>query len=498
MKAGFRVVWLSAIHTLLVALGAAMGNSDVRAQTSPQGWMCLASTPGFYCGGGTPRGPFGGAISGCHWMADFWLEQSVAYACDVVKSRDGFYSFKLDWHEVVMHYSCGAGQTRGTNRCLSCPSGQVPQVDGTCAVPPVCKAPRDMSTGPCTIPPATPEPDKELGEPACSEGNPCNLANGNKYQHEADYVGPGPYPLRNERFYNSGPVEQGAFTNKWRNFYDRSVVFATDGTVSTARVKRADGKQYHFSLSGASWLGDADVVGKLERLLDAGGTPIGWTYTTEADEAETYDVEGKLVSLTNRAGLTQTLTYSCKTLSSTCPVVTPSTIAPVAGLLITATDPAGRQLNFTYDSDAHLIKVTDPSGGNTHYGYVNGAVKSGTNLFSVVYPDGKYVSYRYGEAAYVSSTPVTGVSYNHALTGKFDENGNRFATWSYDDQGRAKTSEHGVGVEKITLNYRTGGTVSVADAIGGSRTYEFQTILGARKATALTRHDSSSIAHTYL
>ncbi|MCO3156978.1 RHS repeat protein, partial [Pseudomonas aeruginosa] len=39
------------------------------------------------------------------------------------------------------------------------------------------------------------------------------------------------------------------------------------------------------------------------------------------------------------------------------------------------------------------------------------------------------------------------------LTGITDENGARYATWTYDDQGRAISSEHANGAEKVSLAY---------------------------------------------
>lgn len=50
----------------------------------------------------------------------------------------------------------------------------------------------------------TPKPDKQRGN--CDnlmEGNPCNVATGNKYQAELDFKGRGAFPLRYVRHYNS-------------------------------------------------------------------------------------------------------------------------------------------------------------------------------------------------------------------------------------------------------------------------------------------------------
>ena len=64
------------------------------------------------------------------------------------------------------------------------------------------------------------------------------------------------------------------------------------------------------------------------------------------------------------------------------------------------------------------------------------------------------------------------VNFVHALTGITDENGVRFATWSYDGSGRANSSQHAGGAEAVTLYYGSfsatanEGRTIVVDAFG--------------------------------
>ncbi|MFZ3017857.1 MAG: hypothetical protein WA056_05315 [Gallionella sp.] len=247
-----------------------------------------------------------------------------------------------------------------------------------------------------------------------------------------------------------------------------------------------------------NYVSDADVVGALFEIgVSASGNATGWTYRNDQDEVETYDAVGRLLSITNKAGLVQTLTYSDNTagpnggyvLSAT--GIATATILP-AGKLIRVTDPAGRTLQFGYDAAGRAVKMIDPAGGIYLYTY------SGTlatdHLTSVTYPDGKTRTYLYGEPANVSTTPAAGVSYAHALTGIIDENGNRYASWTYDAQGRATSSEHGAfgsGIDKVTLAYTApdangNSTTTVTDVMGTTRTYNFNTILGVVKNTGIT------------
>ena len=155
-------------------------------------------------------------------------------------------------------------------------------------------------------------------------GNPINSGTGNKYQYETDYIGIGVYPLQNERIYNSGGafpsvVETTMWGSQWRGYYDCSITYFSNGTsIKTVILKRGGGKQLYFNqaigtatppLTTTTWTPDADVVGNMVEVgVDASGNPTGWTYTNESDEVETYNAAGKLVSITNRTGLVQTLT----------------------------------------------------------------------------------------------------------------------------------------------------------------------------------------------
>jgi YD repeat-containing protein len=142
------------------------------------------------------------------------------------------------------------------------------------------------------------------------------------------------------------------------------------------------------------------------------------------------------------------------------------------------TDPAGHQLVFSYDQSGRLSKVFDPAGNPFVYGY---DLFVGGHLISVTYPDAKVRGYLYNETVNTS-----GANLPFALTGVTDENGGRYATYKYDSSGRAMSSEHAGGADKVTLSYAT-NTTTVTDALNTSRTYTFQTTLGVAKPSALSQ-----------
>jgi YD repeat-containing protein len=328
------------------------------------------------------------------------------------------------------------------------------------------------------------------------QGNPCNIGTGNKYQSETDYVGAGVYPLQAIRFYNSRSPAIASWGSNWRGYYDRSIDgYIKNGTEGIAILTRPEGKQLTYRFGGSSWSGDGDVTNRLSSTIDASsGALVKWTYVNDADEVETYDANGKLQSIANRAGAKQLLTYSCT--QNTCATATPPTVARVNGLLIAVVDPAGRSLNFFYDENHRIARMTDPAGNDYKYQYSD--TSSFANLESTTYPGGSKRGYLYGEPDHVSSPPAAGVSYDHYLTGLVDENGDRFATWNYDEQGRAVSSEHGDGLEKVTLAYTSDNAVMVADALGTVRTYSLKTLQGVVRNSGFTRSaDNASIAITY-
>lgn len=320
---------------------------------------------------------------------------------------------------------------------------------------------RNAITGACGL------PQKSNGGSSCGVDvkNPINAGTGNKWQHETDLVG-NAFSLGFDRYYNASttasPSPLGA---GWRHAYSRSGTIQSSGTWVT--ILRPDGKAYNFQLSAGGWVPDADVPDRLEEIKDSAGVRIGWRYTTADKSVETYTATGQLTAIADRTGLTQTLAYSDAS--------TPITVAPAADLLLRVADSFGHQLNFTYDAHSHLSMLTDSAGSLYRYGY-----DANNNLVVVTYPDGASKTYHYENT-----------SFPHALTGITDENGSRFATYSYDAQGRGISTEHAGGVDRASLVYNADGSTTVTDALNTPRTYRFQTLLGVVKSTGQSQPGGS-------
>ena len=340
----------------------------------------------------------------------------------------------------------------------------------------------DLATGECQGAP------KNAGQASCPNiagTNPINTGIGHKFQQEIDYTNGA---LSFQRTYNSDGLNRPVIAgNGWTTNYDIAIkVSPSNASIKT--VLRPDGKQYTFTLSNGVWIPGADISSTLT-LLPSGG----WQYKNSEnnDEIENYDANGNLLSITARNGYTKTLTYSTATSSYILDANGNPTSTPLpAGILINVTDSFGRQLSFGYDIKNHQVKMLDPNGEAYLYGY-----DTSGNLVSIKYPDGNTRTYVYNESANTS-----GANLPNALTGVLDENNQRFATWKYDTQGRAISSEHNLPnnqtAEKTSITYTTNsnGNITsavITDALNTTRTYSFTTVLGVTKNTGITQPCSS-------
>jgi len=317
-----------------------------------------------------------------------------------------------------------------------------------------------VTDGDSCVPDGSPIEAKNNGWPqgeAC-KGNPINIGTGNKFQQEIDYAGAGPFPLTITRYYNSRSVNSVRHWGiGWTSYYDRRIQFFGTGATSVT-AHRHDGRAIYFSPSGQGWIPDADTADRIERRTDAGGAFLGWRLTTAEGAIELYDTQGRLVSIRSREGFMQSLAYD-----------------PVTGRLATVADPFGRTLTFTFDSDGRISRVRDPAGNLYTYEF-----DGHSNLKAVTYPGAAGVvakrTYLYDDARLP-----------HALTGIIDENGQQYANFTYDAEGRAPSAEHAGGADRVSVIYNADGSRTVTDALGTARTYGFATILGVAKNTGVSQ-----------
>ena len=298
---------------------------------------------------------------------------------------------------------------------------------------------------------------------ACPCGDPITISNGNLFEEVTDYTTAGANALAFTRYYNSlagGNTLAVRLGLHWRSNYDRYLRIVS---ASSVIAERPDGQEVAFTLNTGVWTADSDID---LRLIASGTT---WTLTDADDTVETYRSSGTpsalLQSIQARTGYLQTMQYDS------------------GNQLTGVIDSYQRSLNFTYDNGL-LRSVATPDALVLTYGYTPAGDR--TQLTSVTF----------------STSPATSLTYLYelpempsALTGILDENGNRYATWTYDGTGRALSSQLGDGAERTTVSYNdTDGSRTVTLPLGVQAVYKFTTLQGVPKVTEIDRVAAGGVA----
>ena len=373
----------------------------------------------------------------------------------------------------------GTGTTR-TDPCAPCGAGATADtsmsplsMDGNAASP--VSAPNDSAPNASAPSPSAPNFSAPNANSVNRVSAGSDVSSGNLFYATTDYSTAGQNPLVLTRYYNSRgnmaavsaagnatvvPLATG-FNANWRTSYDRHIEI---NSTTAVVAERADGQRLTFTLANSIWTPDTDVD---ISLTQSGST---WTLTDSNDTVETYDnvslVSGvqatpyaQLHSIKARNGYTQTLNYSGPRLDS-------------------VTDSYGRAISFSYSGTA-LQSATTPDGTTISYGY------TGPNLTSASF----------------STTPATTVKYvyenpslPYALSGIIDENGSRYATWTYDTFARPVASYLGANQNLTTTVYNTDGSRTVTNALGVTDTYTFTTLQNIPKLASISRAASSTTA----
>lgn len=295
-------------------------------------------------------------------------------------------------------------------------------------------------------------------------GEPVDVATGNVFDAVTDYETYGSNKLSLKRYYNSRstfsstPTLAQSLGPNWKTNFERFLDLSHQQLV---QAERGDGQSIAFGASNGLWQSDTDTGAKLIQNASK------WTMTFPDGGIETYaTVSGgqyaQLTSIKYRGGYTQFLKYNA------------------ARQLTTVSDSYARSLGFTYSGNL-LSSVTTPEGLTLSYGYDT----SGLHGFL---PD------RLAWVGY-STTPASSISYLHenasvpfAVTGVLDENGDRYASWTYDDLGRGLSSRLGAAAFLTTVSYNdANGSRTVTGPLGEIDTYKFTPLQGMPKLTEIDR-----------
>ena len=293
---------------------------------------------------------------------------------------------------------------------------------------------------------ALPRKNNGCGEPDQLEGNPCNAATGNKVQTFKVFDIGG---LHLTLTYNSQDYANRSRVGKrWTSNFHKYIYY----NGGKAHLIRGDGSGDQWTQSGDSWSGSDDAR---ENLVSSDVNLV----TFYADSAN--DIDLIVNNPDGSADIYGDIEHN--------------------GRLYQEINPQGQVITYHYDGPGSRLSGVSNQYGQSIEITMNGAGSGGAsnkvehvtdplgnrytllydvheNLSAIVYPDQTPVDF--------SDNPQTTFHYenldfpNH-LTGITDANGDRYATFAYDADGKAILTEHAqttnsVGQEQFQLNYQAG------------------------------------------
>lgn len=244
----------------------------------------------------------------------------------------------------------------------------------------------------------------------CTVGNPISVALGYKFEEVEDIPSFAQLSKSVQRRYRYDTAK-----GEWTFSFQRRIEYRDRGSKNDgfheARLYRPDGRILIFTGTRSSgWKGPLDEQLILKNRINSDDEFVGWTLLTRQGVIEQYNVDGELEVEQTAVGDITSYRYE-------------------AGRLHTIEDADGNSITVEYDVHGRVVALWLNSAYRVGYEY-----DSEGRLLRVEYPDGSAVEYRYEDSRFPS-----------ALTGIMDGNGRRYASWTYDSQGRAVRSEHAGG-----------------------------------------------------
>jgi len=242
-------------------------------------------------------------------------------------------------------------------------------------------------------------------------GQNINCCTGNFYLQETDLSIPTrSFPLNFTRSYNSRATAVGPLGKGWQHNYNVSLKQNPDETIT---FTYEDGHEIKFESDGTSYY---TFSGDEETLTSNKDGTFALSLRNNIKKY-VFSADGKLQSISDKNGNTTTLTYTGE-------------------LLTTVTEPAGRTLQFNYNSNGNLNKVLDSAGRFVEFTYdANGNLNTVRNL------NGEVTSYLYDSLG---------------LTAIVDPQNNTVLTNTYDGEGRVIQQIDGKGnIVRMAYNSAT-------------------------------------------
>jgi len=286
------------------------------------------------------------------------------------------------------------------------------------------------------------QPCSSCERPSPLQHNPVNVTTGDKYQSESDFSLPW---LSFSRHYHSAySVPEGRLGPGWSHAFN--IRLYLNGS-SGAGLLMPSGEILPFRYIAGPYEA-TDGSGRKIRIVS------NIYQLEEGDRTIKFDAAGKATRIDFLTGDSLTLQYD------------------TSARLSTVTHSSGRSVTFEYDSNpypanARLVAIKQDGIALVSYEY-----DSAGRLEYACYPSSTARRYHYENAAYPDH-----------LTGITDEIDARYATYGYNADGLATSSEHAGGLYHGTFDYQPDGTTVYTDANGRIQAFSFSTDGPYRKIT---------------
>ncbi len=248
-----------------------------------------------------------------------------------------------------------------------------------------------------------------------------------RYEHEQCRL------YKGDRFWRTLPI------------YDNTGYSFENSGIIAYNLIRPDGSVKRFYRNGLAFSPENPEPGARLEVL---GTRF--TYVRPDLAKETY-MGTRLVSLEYPNGLSLQFNYENGKLSR-----------------IERSD--GAFLQIIRDQNGLIVSVEDQTGRTTGYAY-----DDKRRLVSVSYPDGTTEKYHYEDA--IHPTYLTGIT---------DRRNIRYATFAYDQEGRAILTEHAGGVGRRTISFLKDGLREVTNSLGVASLYKTLKLGGFQAVTEIS------------
>lgn len=355
------------------------------------------------------------------------------------------------------HFISAGGEAWYALTFLECASGYVPRWPG------VCTKTEEKPLRLCCY----------MYDPGYAIGNPVVVATGDKVQVESDPIGTLQKPLQIVRTYRTFSEPGGSLGGGWSFSFDRALSTTPHNSGQPPAHVYGVGDQgsyfvFSFDYVNLVYIADSPNSGTLK--------PVNtlyeeWIYTNPAGRIDHFKMLNgsyKVVSSHTREGVGQYFAYDAN------------------NRLQTITDSFGRVLQVAWKNDYVVDSITSPD-ISVHYEYEPAAIPTGALIVGTE----RLVKVLVKDA---TGTLLTEKEYHYEdsrnrffLTGITDENADRYATYSYNDSGKAVLSEHAGGASRHMFSYVSETSRTVADPLGTVRTYGLATLNGYGRITSINQ-----------